>query len=193
MSTTTENQQPLKQRVSIKAWALILLTALLALSTLVLGIGYSKTQAELKTTQDNVASLESTIQTQQATIETYQADTQYWSVEEQDNAIAIAAAAVGVERRGAGADFASYLFHIQQYGTDTFKTQIDGTNNAMRTRGIVREVSSTDFSQADKAIIRIGSSSTTGPRRATGFYDVTVVKADDGSILVDSFSGSTFQ
>lgn len=112
MSTTTENQQPLKQRISIKAWALILLTALLALSTLVLGIGYSKTQAELKTAQDNVASLESTVQSQQATIETYQADTQYWSAEEQDNAIAVAAAAVGVERRGPERDFEAYLFQV---------------------------------------------------------------------------------
>ncbi|MBF0807726.1 hypothetical protein E4U03_03720 [Rothia nasimurium] len=193
MSTTTENQQPLKRRISITAWALILLTVLLALSTLVLGIGYSKTQAELKTAQDNVVSLENTIQTQQATIETYQVDTQYWSVEEQNNAIAVAAAAVGVERRGPERDFEAYLFHIESYGTDNFRTQMDGTRNGLKTRGIVRLVESTDFSQADKAIVRIGSSGVIGGREPRGFYDVTLIKADDGSILVDSFSGVTYQ
>ncbi|WP_346924451.1 hypothetical protein [Rothia sp. (in: high G+C Gram-positive bacteria)] len=193
MSTNAEAKQPYNRRVLIKSWALILLVVMLALSTLVLGIGYTKTQAELNTAENTVTSLEGTVEEQNSTIENFQADTQYWSVEEQNNVIAVAAAAVATERRGPGDDFEAYLFHIAQYGTDEFRNQISGTRDGMKTRGIVRTVDSADFSQPDKAVIQIGSSGVTGPRTARGFYTVTLVKADDGSILVDSFSGSTFQ
>ncbi|MFW0120239.1 hypothetical protein ACN08Y_10035 [Rothia sp. P5764] len=190
MSTTPENQQS-QHRWGNKLW--LAFTILLVLISSVLLLGYIKTQGELDAAQNKVTSLENTVQEQKSTIETSKADTQYWSSEEQDSAIAVAAAATGIERRGPGDDFGSYLFHIEQYGTDNFRNQIDGTRNGIKTRGIVRSVDSADFSQPDKAVIRIGFSGITGSREARGFYTVTLIKADDGSILVDSFSGSTFQ
>lgn len=164
----------------------MILTALLALSTLILAGALMMTKGQVEEAQQNISSLESTVSQQKEALSAYESE--HWSPEQRQEAIAVAAATLNSYLNSRGTDSDAWKYNLGRLGTDKFKAEVNKSYEGLKFNGSVGWVEEADFSQPDKAVITVTSTTFTRDRNSYYPFEFTILK-DGKTLKVDEMEG----
>lgn len=159
----------------------MILTALLALTSLILAGALMMTKGQVEEAQQNISSLEATVSQQKDALSAYESE--HWSAEEQKTVIALASSVLTEYYDSSREDHSTWAWEMAFMGTEKFKTWATELKG-FKYNGYIARVEGTDFSQADKAVVTLTAVPSYGQTTSERHSEVTVVR-DGNTFRID--------